>query len=287
MRELLVLALILSILVHLFGGALFPWFSRAISIVMHRPEPQLRQDVATSDVIRLEKRAVPRPAERRPPPQQPQPQQRAVEPRVPSFPRPEALERQTQPAPSRAKSQPSAKPEVAHITVHAPKQLAKSKGEGAPEAARAAHPSHKAALSSEQIAQLESKFAKTIADSRTDIATITQQTREQPAAPKHYSMPFNGIHGDLRRGEGYIWPIAPARRVGGYVYYYTHYEYMYADGHVESDDIPWEFVYPIRGDLFAYHVREIPMQLPPPGFRPNRPLQPLLAQYFGGPPPPP
>jgi len=136
---------------------------------------------------------------------------------------------------------------------------------------------------------MESKFAKTIAESRTDVATITQQVQDAPAQPKHYSMQFNGIHSDLRHGEGYIRPIAPARRVGNFVYYFTHYEYMYADGHVEQDDIPWEFMFPIRDDPFAHGFfgQKIRLQAPPPGFRPNRQLQPILMQFFGGPEVPP
>jgi hypothetical protein len=160
--------------------------------------------------------------------------------------------------------------------------VAKSQGAGSPETAQS---SRKGTLSSEQINQLESKFAKTIADAHTDVATITSQTQEQIAAPKHYGMQFNGIHSDLRHGEGYIRPIAPGRRVGNYVYYFTHYEYMYADGHVEQDDIPWEFVYTLREDPFAHGFfgQKIPLQAPPPGFKPTRQLAPILMQFFGGP----
>jgi hypothetical protein len=37
--------------------------------------------------------------------------------------------------------------------------------------------------------------------------------------------------------------------------------------------------YPVQRDLFALHVRLIPLQLPPAGFRLTRPLKPFLAHF--------
>jgi hypothetical protein len=92
-------------------------------------------------------------------------------------------------------------------------------------------------------------------------------------------MQFAGIQATLERGEGYITPTTSGQRVGGTEWYYTHYTYMWPDGHLEDDDIPWPFHYPVQRDLFALHIHLIPLQLPPPGFRLTRPLKPFLAHF--------
>jgi hypothetical protein len=137
----------------------------------------------------------------------------------------------------------------------------------------------KAALSPAQLAALNAQFAKTIAASRTDLATIQKRTNEQPVAQRRYPLQFAGAQATLQRGEGYIEPITAGQRIGGWVWYYTHYTYMWPDGHLEDDDIPWPFGYPVGRDLFALHVHEIPVQLPPPGYRLTRPLKPFLAHF--------
>ncbi|MFN2459964.1 MAG: hypothetical protein ABR591_04690 [Candidatus Velthaea sp.] len=278
-RTFLAFALVLSVLIHIFGGGLFARFHHFIAAVVRHTPDQREEDVATSDVIRLEKRTVPRPAVRH----RTAPQPRPPRPRRAAAASPQRLAAEPQPLPrprrKRATVAPTAKPEVAHTTVHAPPQLVKAEG------GEAAEPAQRASrtLSAEQIAQLDRQFSKTIAATRTDLATIQQETQAHPATIKRYAMQFNGIHADMQRGEGYIHPLA-MRRAGNLVYYFTHYEYMYPDGHVEQDDIPWEFVYPVNADPFVRGVRKIPLQPPPAGYRPNRQLQPILMQFFGGPP---
>jgi hypothetical protein len=95
-------------------------------------------------------------------------------------------------------------------------------------------------------------------------------------------MHFNGIHEGMNPGDGIISYIK-RERIGNIVYYYTHYEYMYGDGHVEEDDIPWPFHYAINDDPFVRGDRRIPLQPPPPDYKPDRPLKPILMQFFGGP----
>jgi hypothetical protein len=275
-RKLLVLALAFSLFVHFFGGYLFTRIWRVAGSIAEVDAPKGERSEVSR--ITIEKRETPEPAATAPPVTKPEP----VVPEIPDLPKPKVLvppPPAAAPRHSAARSLPKTHHELAHIVVHAPQQSAKSQREGAPQ---------QSTLSNDQIAQIESKFSKTIADSRTDIKTVTQQVQDsQPAQPKHYTMQFNGIHSDMRKGDGTIRPTSVGKRVGNLVYYYTRYEYMYADGHVEQDDIPWIFAYPINDDPFtngAYPGRRLPIQPPPPGYRPTRQLQPILMQFFGGPP---
>ncbi len=283
-QRLFAAALALSVLIHLFGGALWAHTNRFVAQIMRRlPEQQPREEVATSDVVRLERRTIPRPAQlsrSRPNPrplrrQQPQPSRIAAPPRAVAA----------KPAPRIPRPAPSAAPELAHRAPHAPRRLAQhdrtkvalAKPPAAHPAPRAASP--EGALSAAQLAQLNAQFAQTIAASHVDLATIQKQSEEQPVAVKHYPMQFTGLQASLERGEGYIEPTTMGERIGNTVWYYTHYTYMWPDGHLEDDDIPWPFHYPVQRDLFALHVHLIPLQPPPAGFRLTRPLKPFLAHF--------
>jgi hypothetical protein len=135
-------------------------------------------------------------------------------------------------------------------------------------------------LSAARLAQLNAQFSQTIAASHVDLATIQKQSEERPVAVKHYPMQFTGLQASLQRGEGYIEPTTTGQRIGSTVWYYTHYTYMWPDGHLEDDDIPWPFHYPVQHDLFALRIHLIPLQLPAPGFKLTRPLKPFLAHFL-------
>jgi hypothetical protein len=285
-QRLFAVALVLSVLIHLFGGALWGHVNRLVAQIMRRlPEQQPREaEVATSDVVRLEHRTVPRPAQAsrsRPParpvlrPHRPAEKRIAVVPRAPIA----------KPLPHDPKAAPSAAPELAHRSVHAPLRAASprpAKPDVAQAAPRAvpATAAQQAALSAARLAQLNAQFAQTIAASHVDLATIQKQSEERPVAVKHYPLQFTGMQAGLQRGEGYIEPTTMGQRIGDTVWYYTHYTYMWPDGHLEDDDIPWPFRYPVQHDLFALHIHLIPLQLPPPGFRLTRPLKPFLAHFL-------
>jgi hypothetical protein len=280
-RRLLVAGLVLSALIHLFGGALWAHANHFIAQIMRRlPEQNPReQQIATSDVIHLEKRAVPRPAQAA----RAQPAARPVpRPRQPSTPRHVALPKPVvrQPVKPPAKPAPSAAPEIAHRVRHAPPLVERPQVAAAPGAGAAAGKPRSATLTAAQLAQLNAQFAQTIAASHVDLATIQKQTEQRPVATKHYPMQFTGLQANLQRGEGYIEPTTMGQRIGGTIWYYTHYTYMWPDGHLEDDDIPWPFGYPVGRDLFALHIHLIPLQLPPPGFRLTRPLKPFLAHFL-------
>lgn len=267
-RRLLIAAFALSLLVHLFGGALWARVTHALAHVMHRlPQQHEReQEVATSDVIHLERRTVPRPAVAH-----------RAQPAPHLVPKPPPRPRQRVAV---ARPAPSAAPEIAHRASHAPPRVehpqhATQPADGAPRAVAG-----RATLSATQIAQLDAQFSHTIAASHVDLATIQKRTEEQPVATKRYPLQFAGLQATLQRGEGYIEPITAGQRIGNTVLYYTHYTYMWPDGHLEDDDIPWPFRYPVAHDLFALHIHLIPLQLPPPGYHVTRPLKPFLAHFL-------
>jgi hypothetical protein len=275
-QRLLIGAFVLSVAVHLCGGALWARGDHLVARIMQRlPEQhQHEAEIATSDVVHLERRTIPRPANAhraRPVPRVRHPQALAAQ--MPAVAPPEAA--RLRPMPAR-----SAPPEIAHLTRHAPPRVVRS-AKAATSALATASPTQpkRAALSPQQIARLDARFARTIQASHVDLATIQKQAEQRPVATRPMPMQFAGIQATLERGEGYITPTTSGQRVGGTVWYYTHYTYMWPDGHLEDDDIPWPFHYPVQRDLFALHIHLIPLQLPPPGFRLTRPLKPFLAHF--------
>ena len=286
-QRLFAAALALSVVIHLFGGAMWAHANRFVAQIMRRlPEQQPREDVATSDVVHLERRTVPRLAQKSRA-RLPRPHV-AVTVRKPA----ELLASVARPLvtapPKRApRPVPSAAPEIAHRAVHAPHHApypgrAKEADVARTAADNSAAAPRQAALSAAVLAQLKAQFSQTIAASHVDLATIQKQTEERPVAVKRYPMQFTGLQANLQRGQGYIEPTTMGQRIGDTMWYYTHYTYMWPDGHLEDDDIPWPFHYPVRHDLFALHVHLIPLQLPPPGFRLTRPLKPFLAHFVAG-----
>jgi len=284
-QRLFAVALVLSVLIHLFGGALWAHANRFVAQITRRlPEQQPREEVATSDVIHLERRTVPRPAQAGRPRPQPRPHvamgpPRPAEKPIAVVPRPAA----TSASKHTPEPLPSAVPEIAHRALRAPPR-APRRERLRPDRVQAAAGGSPAAparqmLSAAALAQLNAQFSQTIAATHIDLATIQKETEERPVAVKHYPMQFTGLQASLRRGEGYIEPTTMGRRIGDTIWYYTHYTYMWPDGHLEDDDIPWPFHYPVQHDLFALRVHLIPLQLPPPGFRLMRPLKPFLAHF--------
>ena len=275
-RRFLLIGLMLSLMVHLAGGSLYGLLARAVNRITPWASKQ-SQTVAKSDIIRLEK-AQPKPAVIAVAPKKPQ-----VKPPPPPPPSPHVL------------PQPVIAPvenhhEIAHITVHAPRQTAPSRGEGVAEMPHVVKPAaapktpKQQYYSENQIAQLNGQFQQAIDSSH---QTAQQANQAMATAPqvttRHYQMNFKGIHEGMNPGDGIISVIGVGDRRGDTIWYFTHYEYMYGDGHVEEDDIPWPFHYPVRDDPFARHDRRIPLQAPPADFKLTRQLKPILMQFFGGP----
>lgn len=269
-RRFLLVGLILSLMVHLFGGSLWGLFERTVDRMIPKPWASLREPlVGKIDKIEIEK---------------PTPQHAAARPKPPAPPPPVPHV-----APVPVPAPVLQHHELAHITVHAPRQTAPSIGEGVAEMPHvvrpAAGPSSRPHqyYSESQLAKMNGDFEKAISDSHQTLAQANAAVQTVPVATiKHYQMEFAGIHEGMNPGDGIIRYIKK-QRIGDTMWYWTHYEYMYGDGRYEEDDIPWPFHYSINDDPFARGDRRIPLQAPPPGYVPDRPLKPILEAFFGGP----
>jgi ABC-type molybdate transport system substrate-binding protein len=100
-----------------------------------------------------------------------------------------------------------------------------------------------------------------------------------PAQATFTKFGFTGLLDALAPGQGAM-TYNSYEPAGPMTKYWVHYIYRYPDGHVEEDDIPWPFYFPTGNDPFARGDSVIPLQPPPKGFKPDRPLQPLLLEYF-------
>jgi hypothetical protein len=276
-RRFLLIGLMLSLMVHLTGGSLYGILARAVDRMMPHTGSKQSPTVAKSDIIRLEK-AQPTPA----------PVAVAKVQAKPKPPPPPPPTTHVQPVPIVAPIQQHH--EIAHIVVHAPRQYAPSRGEGQAEIPHVVRPPaapktpKQQYYSDSQLAQLNSQFSQAIQSAHQTVQQANQAMDTAPVATvKHFQMQFNGIHEGMNPGDGIITVIGEGQRKGDTIWYFTHYEYMYGDGHVEEDDIPWPFHYPIHDDPFARHDRRVPLQAPPEGYKPTRPLKPILMQFFGGP----
>jgi ABC-type molybdate transport system substrate-binding protein len=102
-----------------------------------------------------------------------------------------------------------------------------------------------------------------------------------PAEAMFTKAGFTGLLDVLAPGQGAM-TYNSYEPAGPMTKYWVHYIYRYPDGHVEEDDIPWPFYFPTGNDPFARGDSVIPLQPPPKGFKPDRPLKPLLLEYFPG-----
>jgi hypothetical protein len=266
----------LSALIHLAGGGLWGFFARVFTLITPQPIflASLQETPAPeADIIRLERRphGAARPAH----------EDRAL-----------PIAPHARPLPTTAPAPPRPRHEIAHLREHAaaqpPPAHAKSVAFETPRhvkpVAPAPVPDNKPALSDRRIAELGQDFSKTIAASRETLAGVQAESEHaQVLTIRHYGVSFSGIHEGMNPGDGEIFAVSQ-QRIGNTMWYYTRYTYLHGDGTYESDDIPWPFHYPLDNDPFARHDKRIPLQPPPAGFKPDRPLKPILQQFFGGPP---
>jgi hypothetical protein len=286
-------AIVLSLLLHVLLGGLYRDYWMQIARVMNVQTAPHEREVATSTITIERKKTVPvplaKPIVKPEPVAKPEPQ--PVEQPEKIVPK-ETVTVATAPKPVAAPPHPveQRRPHVLSVqNVDAPKISYSKPTEGttnehsdfekqtAPNAGRLKHGT--ATYSQEDLQALNQKFAHTIATTR-DTADLAPVQVKVPQSVHRSAVSFEGLQGDLHPGQGYINPIVAPTYRGGYAYYYTHYRFMWPDGHLEEDDIPWVFVYPRNADPFARGDRRIPLQAPPPDYTPNRPLKPVLQAFF-------
>jgi hypothetical protein len=278
-RRLLPIALIVSLVVHLaiVGGWLY--FDRhvvpAIAKLLPRPSPT-PELVALSDAITIEKRSVPRPSRRTPPqpPAQPRPRQAA---RVPApqlrIPVPTLAPIPTVPPTAAPTREPTTAPTYRPLrgTIHHPRAEPPELPTTAPRALPSvAQPSAKNGFSPQQIAALDARFSRTIAQAQRALTDVPPQRRPPARSPDQhrYEAVMAGTPEQFLSAQGECQPIQAARH-GAYVDRYLRCVIQYSDGYFEEVSFPWVFRFTRRDDPFQYdddRYHPFPMQPPPDGF---------------------
>ena len=270
-RRLLVIAFILSLILHVTAGALWPSLSRDASrataseqlsaklepITIERlpPAPRPRPIPVVPAAPSVPKRTVVRPA--RPP--------RSVVPvfRLPSSaPRPE----------------PTAPPRRAAVHVVRSATVAQF----APRRSTSANPST-GALTEQQIAALDATFRKTIDQAQAAAAAPPAQSAPVRTI-KRYNKLLDASITDVETGTGDCDPIEDGTTRGAYTYYYLRCNVHYPDGYAESVEFPWPFRFTHREDPFSMGPgrHHFPAQAPPDGFTLPHPfaLSRAICAYY-------
>jgi hypothetical protein len=265
-RRLLVVALILSLLVHGAGGTLWALLVRATRAAAHPSETVL----AHTQPITIE-RIVPSPT----PTPSPTPRPRVAQGRPHVTRRPVAKPASAaRPAPLRAQptfaphAEPSVAPRVAKIHIPRAQRVAVVH---VPSGARGALTG--GAL---DVAALDATFRKTIDQAQHDVAAAPQAAR--PAAVrtmKRYDKYLLGSIEDVTGGNGVCDPLDDGAVRGPYTWYYLRCTVRYADGYTETVAFPWPFKFTRQNDPFFRHDgrrHEFPGQPPPDSFVLPRPF---------------
>lgn len=304
-------ALIGSILAHLLAGLLYYVASdgakRFLSRIdiRHRVKRPDDETVATSTVLRLEKRPAPTAGGGKPKavvaqrPVPPRPRVRPAPETVAQLPHPVAVPKPVYERPALlkhelAKLAPKARSEPLTTT----KAKAPSRTPTAPPATsapekqiaslerppRASEPqrSSRAQLSAAQIAQIERDLSKTIAQARTHVGPLSDtRKRTLPASARRYAMDFAGVGRELRHAQGICHPIK-SWQADGWNYYYDTCEVQEPDGSEREKALPWPVRYRPQSDPNLGMGPDPAPVLPVPGWRPDpsRPLDPDFIPYL-------
>ena len=283
-RDVIALALLLSLLVHLVaGGVIARWGERLAGVVARMlpiPTPKPEEVAATSDVITLErKHPVPREMHRTPPHAAPQRVAVQQPQRVAQVPAPLARSVPTpMPLPT---LEPTSVPTYTPVrgTIHhpqaakakAPRQVAQAQPVDAPPdetpVRGAKQPSNR--LSSAQIAALESQMREAIAQTHVALNDVPRQ-HEPPHTMKSYKLIMAGTLDDVQTAQGHCHPIEERTpRQNGRIGHIMNCDFLYRDGYVENVTIPWYQWFDKNDDPPEHPWKLYAVQGPPPGPAPN------------------
>jgi len=230
-RRLIVVALILSLLVHLTGGSLWALLVRSTRALAHPAEEVLAQTqpITIERLVRPSPTPVPTPTPRpRVAQGRPHVTRRSVA-QAASAARPAPLIAQPTFAPN---AEPSAAPRVARIHIPRARRVAVVR---APHGARGAAPAGGAL----DVTALDATFRKTIDQAQHDVAAAPQEAR--PAAVqtmKRYDKYLQGNVEDVTGGNGVCDPLDDGSTRGAYTWYYLRCTVRYADGYAETVAFP-------------------------------------------------
>jgi hypothetical protein len=276
-RRLLALALLLSLLVHILGGGLATRFAHQLALVVARlvPAPQRTPEemAATSDIVTIEKRTVPREVHHQPNPSAPRPVHPA--PRPLAHPRTQSAPQPLAEAPARPIVVPTAAPRPIrrppHATVNPGKTERKHTQPRPRVVAEAPVPATAPnALSAKQIAALDEQFSRTIAQAQRSLTDVPHQ-RKPPSTMKRYQMVMTGTLDDIRSAQGECRAIE-TKHDGPYVWHIMDCDFLYTDGYHEHVTIPWWQRYPENDDPELHPRKMYVVQPPPEGAPAPQPL---------------
>ncbi len=268
----------LSILVHVLVYLGVSW---RIVPLAHVPEKD-EQPSAVSDVVRLERRTIPRPQVQAqvqvPQPVQPARPRAAVRQAPPvvvkrpvAVPKPRAEHELALAAP-KAPAQPKPGPTVP--SVQAPKQFSQ----------RAAAPqSGTQSATQDQEAAQQQRYLNAIAQSKSDLENIPPTHQMSSAIRRLNANMLGSTIQDLQHAQGIVERAEPCDRYTPHCYF-VRARIIYQDGFVELVDVPWPFIFtgvrldPIQLSNGRYFVPPPPPEtyrLPHP-FAPSR----FVCTYF-------
>ena len=131
----------------------------------------------------------------------------------------------------------------------------------------------RAAFSAEQMAALNARFSKTIADADRALTNVAAQ-RKPPSTMKHYQMVMAGSRGDLKSAQGQCRPTQTWRG-GGSVWHYMDCDFVYSDGFAEHVFIPWPQHDPPSDDPTDHPGKSYVVEDPPSGYSVAAPVRVL------------
>jgi hypothetical protein len=284
-RNVLTVALVLSLLLHLIGAGAWVLFTPRIATVlaklMPRPTPT-PEFVATSDAITIEKRTVPRAMRRspaQPPHARPRPRRVAQQLTMPGAVVPPPT--LPPPAQGRPTTEPTAVPTYPprHAAIHhsrpgaspAPARIAAQHAPAAVAAPHTARSSARGAYSPEQIAALDARFSKAIAQAQRSLSDVPRQARRPATTMKRYQLVMAGSRGDLTSAQGQCRATQTWYR-GPMVWHYMDCDFIYTDGFSEHVLIPWPQQFPRNDDPEDHPYKMYPVEEPPAGWQLPRPF---------------
>lgn len=284
-RDLLGLALLLSLLVHVTAGGIWAGFGHRIATTVAKilphpketPTPPPLDEAPVAEIV-IEHRALAHPPKRTTPkvaPPRPARPTVAQAPAMRPAPAPTQAPRAT-PAPTLPPAPPVVKPPKHVAVVRAPRVAATTTPELHQKPA-------KSQLSPQQLAVLDSQFRQAITDDQKAITEAPPQAKgdaPKTMSSRHFQLVMSGTPSEVS-GQGTCDPDQTWYQ-GNTAWHYLTCTTTYEDGYSERVSIPWPVHYPKSNDAPLIPGRRFNLTDPPPGWTLPHPfaLSRVTCAYF-------
>jgi hypothetical protein len=272
-------ALVISLIVHVLLALIYVGLASRFFAQLHRVNEKPDRFVAITDVVRIEKRIVPRPAV-------PAPQPRTVP--VPPQPAPRRAEPQRAAppvvhAPPRVQPPRAERREIARLDPRAePAPTSRASAAPGPPAPRAAQNGR---YTEEQLAAINQSLANATARVKADPIRIDVPTTQTPATTRRYDTLMSGTLDELRNWQGIVEEAERCRGVR-HCWFITA-TILWHDGYRERVSIPWPFYFsddfdPVQAWKERGASTHFAAQPPPVGFQLQHPFYPsrFLCTFY-------